>query len=106
MGRGRWELELVIEEAGEKREELGAESGEGGREKPGSGDRGEVDEQMRAEADKREWDEGGKEVLGKGGIWIKKRDRSRKGRTGFRERFSHLRGHGQESIDRMKKVGE
>ena len=41
------EKELVIEE-GENWEGLGAESDEGGR-------GGEVDEQMRAGADKREW---------------------------------------------------
>ena len=29
-------------------------------------------EQMRAESDKRELDEGEKEVLGKGGVWIKR----------------------------------
>ena len=29
---------------------------------------------MRAEFDEREWDEGEKEVLGKGGVWIKKRE--------------------------------
>ena len=32
------------------------------------GGRGEVDEQMRGEADKREWDGRGKEVLGKAAL--------------------------------------
>ena len=63
-------------------------------------ERGEVTEKMRDEADKREWDEGGKEVLGKGCVWIKRG--SGKGRMGFRGRFSQLRGHRQRRTGRRK----